>query len=130
MGTDFPPADPARVTSAERALGFKFPDLVRQVYAMSDGLEGRLAPAARYFILWTPELVVAQNEAHDEQKEGRKLVLFGSDGGDEVFAFDLEREGPPVLALPSIGIWSEDALACGRDFAEFIDRLATNNLFD
>jgi hypothetical protein len=129
MGTTFPPASIERVEEAEKELRFLFPQILREIYAISDGLEGRLCEGARYFTLWTPERIVTENYESSARKAGREYVLFGSDGGGELFCFDAEQPGPPVVALPLIGDWIEESLACGRDFSEFVDRLRINKLY-
>lgn len=116
-----PAADEAAVETAERELGFRFPEDYRRFVLDADGGEGFMAELA-YLMLWAVEDLPEYNEDYDVEKMAPGLVLFASDGGGSFYAF--EREGRRIVELPSMPVDGEEAEPAGDTFIEFLERLA------
>ena len=56
----------------------------------------------------------------DVDKLAPGLLLFGSDGGGEAFAFDARRVPMRVVSVPFIGMALADAHELGSSFSAFI----------
>ena len=44
------------------------------------------------------------------------LILFGSDGGGEAYAFDVREAVPIIVEVPFIGMGGDEAKRCGASF--------------
>ena len=100
-------------------LGAQLPQEYLAFLEAHDGAEGavgELRPAAE---------VRRAEELYPELGHLAGLVVFGSDGGLEAFAFGPDGR---VLVVPWIGS-ARDAIPRGT-FSEFVSRLVEGNLFD
>jgi hypothetical protein len=113
------PADPRQLARLRQDHGPQMPVEYLSFLAAHDGAEGAvgaLSPA--------PE-VGRGEDIHPELDHLHGLVIFGSDGGNEAFAFDEEGR---VVVIPWIG-GCEDAVPQGT-FFEFLTRLVESRLFE
>ena len=86
----------------------------------SNGGEGFLGEA--YVVIWSVEDIVELNKLYEVERYAPGLLLFGSDGGGEGYAFDTTQEGPPVVRVPLVGM--NRSLMCveGRSFGDFVTK--------
>jgi hypothetical protein len=113
------PAGADAIARLRRELAPQVPEDFLTFLSAHDGAEGALgvlAPAAE---------VGRGRDLYSELDHLRDFVIFGSDGGGEVFAFDARAQ---VVVVPWIG-GTEDAIPQGT-FDEFLHRLVAGALFD
>lgn len=120
------PGTPAHlIEEVERALGVRFPKDYADFLATSDGAEGFIGEQDNaYLSLWPVERLAEMNAAYKTNEYSPGLLLFGSDGGGEGYAFDLRSSEPSVVQMPFDSIDPRDARACGRTFTEFLELLS------
>lgn len=75
-----------------------------------------------YLRLFRLEELVALNLAFEVPQLAPEVIVFGSDGGGEAFAFLNGRPG--VVQMPFIPLSIEQAWNVGASFDDFIERLA------
>lgn len=76
-----------------------------------------------YLILWGAEELAQFNREYEVQEYAPGLVLFGSDGGGEGFAFDTRSSPPQIVQVPFIGMELQYANPVGSDFRDFISKM-------
>src|SRR5258708_17677217 len=73
-----------------------------------------------YVILWCAERIAKLNEAYAVQEFAPGLLLFGTDGGNMGYGFDIRSDSTTVVETPLVGMdWSETRTVAS-DFAEFL----------
>jgi hypothetical protein len=113
------PAAPGLVELLRRRYGPQVPEDYLEFLSAHDGAVGAIA-------LLEPAAQVGQgSELHPELEHLHDLVVFGSDGAGEAFAFT--KDGTVVM-IPWIGN-REDAVSQGS-FTRFLVRLLEDTLFD
>jgi hypothetical protein len=113
------PANEDTVAGLRDELGRQMPDDYLAFLAAHDGAEGaigEIAPAAD---------VGRGADVCPEVDHLRDFVVFGSNGGGEVFAFDSDGR---AVVVPWIG-GIEDAVPQGT-FTDFLSRLVEGRLFE
>ena len=123
LGAAPAPATPQQLEHAEAELGFRFPEPLREILLLSDGVEGFLAEGSAYLALYPIDHILRVNRAHAEFKPRRELIGFGGDGGGEGYFFDYSEPGPAVFMIAWISDWKKDAIRYASGFAEFIDKV-------
>ncbi|SJZ94865.1 SMI1 / KNR4 family (SUKH-1) [Enhydrobacter aerosaccus] len=119
-----PPADPAMISRVEDESGFKLPeDFVRFLLRMNGG-RGMVGEA--FLGLWRAEDLVQHNKAYSADEAAPGFFIFGSDGADEAFGFDMRSAAQPVVCLPFIGMDWESAIPIAPTFTEFLDVVSTS----
>jgi hypothetical protein len=116
-----PPATKEQIELAQEKLGVVFPARYVDFLLKSDGYEGLIGQA--YIALWNIDDIVKRNEGYAVKEFAPHLVLFGSDGGDEAFAFDTSKSEFPIVITPFIGLGLEEENVIGNSFFEFIENL-------
>ena len=119
------PVSESAFRSLEQAIGFPLPETYRALMRRSNGIEG-FVNRAHYIVLWRVEQVVELNDAYHVSEFAPGLLLFGSNGGDEGFAFDLRNQGFSVVEVPFIGMSLNEVSQKGRSFDEFLLHLLNN----
>jgi hypothetical protein len=77
-----------------------------------------------YLILWQIEELNAFNQEYEVKQYAPGLVLFGSSGGGEGYAFDTRDEAMPVVQVPFIGMDLRYAKPVASSFTEALGQLA------
>ena len=120
-------ANPGASEEALSALVGPFPDEYLTFLRRHNGGDGFIV--SNYLVLWKAEEIFPFNRDYQVEKWAPDLLVFGSNGGGEAFAFD-KREHPwSIVMVPFIGMELEVALPAGRTFSEFLHRLAQDNIF-
>jgi hypothetical protein len=110
------------VTETARALGTEFPVSYREFLGTANGGEGQLGHES-FLILWPVDELVRRNEGYKLDPDyAPDLVLIGTDGGNEVFAF--RRSDGTFVAAPLIGMAEGEIRARGTDFLELLESFA------
>lgn len=97
------------------------PDYARFLQRMNGG-EGFIGE--NYVALWRVEDLFDQNANYKVQQFAPGLLIFGSNGGGEAFAFDMRFEPPPVVAVPFVPMDLDDAIRIAPSFDDFMDKAA------
>ena len=111
-----PPADDLTLqVLADR--GIRLPEDYRRFLLSHNGGDGFVGQS--YVILWRAEELQELNEAYEAPRWVPGLLLFGSDGGGEAFAFDMRHEAE-VLSVPFVGMDRRYGQRLASTFTEFL----------
>ena len=120
------PATESLIPKFEVAARLSLPEDYKEFLCQRNGGEGFVGD--RYLVLFQIESLKKQNDGYNFADFFPGLLLIGSDGAGEAFAFDTTREPWSVVMLPFIG-FIKDAKPVGKNFEEFLLNLA-NTSFD
>lgn len=90
----------------------------------SNGFSGEVGP--NYLSLWPAEDVAR----YGFYPETPRYLFFGSNGGGEGLAFDLQNDTLPIVQVPFVGMVSTPPRLLARTIDELLDQLRRHNLFD
>jgi hypothetical protein len=119
-----PGAPDAALSAAVRDLKVELPHDYREFLRASNGGEGFVGQ--NYIALWRAEELKTLNDGYDVGQFAPGLLLFGSDGGGEAYAFDTRANPWVVVQTPFIGMGDPSlTIPLGRSFTEFLHNIAT-----
>src|SRR5262245_14497856 len=95
-------ATASAIEQFEAESGVQLPEDYAQFLRDTNGGEGPMGRDA-YVMLWRVEELSSMNKAYMVTLYAPGLLLFGSDGGGEAFAFDLTTHGMPIVMVPFVG---------------------------
>jgi hypothetical protein len=96
-----PPASAKDLAELRAELGKDLPEPLVALLAEADGLQGWLEPSGAYLSLYTAEEILLINRMFRMNVAAAKqLLVFASDGGRKLAAFDLKVHPAPILGLP------------------------------
>lgn len=108
-----------------RALNIELPQDYIDFLRASNGGDGFLGQ--NYVMLWRVEELKPLNDSYEVAQFAPNLLLFGSDGGGEAYAFNTRMRPWPVVKVPFIGMGDvQSAILLGRSFAEFLNNMAND----
>jgi hypothetical protein len=116
-----PPAEASLVRQFETGSRVQLPEDYATFLHETDGGEGFVGNA--YVVLWRISELIELNRAYQVDKYARGLLLFGSNGGGEAFAFDTRDAARRVVRVPFIGMAFEEAISMAADFSAFLYEL-------
>jgi cell wall assembly regulator SMI1 len=125
---EFRAAEPASewdVEAAEAGLGIRLPTDFRKFLLTRGGGEGFIGE--HYLIAWSASELVELNEAYQVKMHAPGLILIGSDGGGEGFAFDTRNGQFNIVQVPFIGMCFEDARLVANSFTGLLERMKSVN---
>lgn len=102
-------------------LGISLPFEYVDFLVDCNGAEGDIGSS--YLVLWPVEEIILLNEEFGVHEFAPGLLLFGSDGGGEGYAFDTRLNPMPVVEVPFVGMDHKYARMCGQTFTEFLEFL-------
>jgi hypothetical protein len=111
------------INQLKEDLGLQLPDDYISFLRDTNGGEGFIGPNA-YIVLWRAEDLGPMNKAYQVNSYAPGLLLFGSDGGGEAFAFDVTAEGMPIVGVPFVGMDRSAAKPLAINFHAFLDDLS------
>jgi hypothetical protein len=117
-----PPALAASIRELKAESTFHLPEDYAKFLQEANGGEGFVGPNA-YVILWRGEDLMSMNDAYHVREYAPGLVLFGSDGGGEAFAFNMRADGKPIVSVPFIGLDRAAARPLASNFNDFLEKL-------
>lgn len=124
LGKDFNsnvPATAEEIAAAERSLGKSLPDDFREFLQVTNGGEGSIGE--NYVMLWTAAELGKYNVSYQVADYAPGLLLFGSDGGGESYAFDTRTSPLSVVMVPFVGMSLKYAKPVAPTFAAFLEKL-------
>ncbi len=88
----------------------------------NNGGEGFLGES-EYLILWPIEAIDHLNTAYEVDEYAPGLVLFGSSGGGEAYAFDRRSARAAIVEVPFVGMNLDLASPISSSFTDFLEQL-------
>jgi hypothetical protein len=107
-------------------LGIRWPADYAAFMAEQDGGEGWVGPF--YLSLWHAADLVERNLGYGVAEFAPGLVLFGSDGGGEGFAFDTRVSTATIVMVPFVSF--DQPIVQGTTLLELLERLRDDRAFD
>ena len=95
-----PPANPSAIAAAETFFDLKFPKDYKEFLQFTNGFEGETKE--NYLVLWSAEELIELNQAYHVREFVSNVILIGSDGEEDAFAFDTINMA--IVRLPFIGM--------------------------
>jgi len=96
------PATSEEIAKVEKHFGWPLPADYKNFLLLTNGLEGGLSD--EYLVLWGTTELIELNLAYKVQDFIQNIIIFGSDGAEEAFAFDISNQKSFVVKLPFIGM--------------------------
>jgi cell wall assembly regulator SMI1 len=109
------------IHSAESALGVNLPSDYVEFLGRSNGGEGFIGGS--YLVLWKAEELKPFNDDYGADVYAPGLLLFGSDGAGEAYAFDTNSNKWTIVQVPFIGMDLRYAVNLCNNFSEFLQHL-------
>lgn len=107
-----------QIAAAERSLGKTLSPDFREFLQLTNGGEGMIGE--NYVMLWNIEELGQYNESYQVNQYAPGLLLFGSDGGGEGYAFDTRTLPSPVVTVPFVGMSLKYAKPVASTFTAFL----------
>lgn len=92
----------------------------------SNGGEGWIGENS-YLMLWKLEEILELNSKYNAFELAPGLLIFGSNGAIDAYAFDTRIEGIPIVNIPFIGMNLNEINYLGDTFEEFLENLYNSN---
>ncbi|NUQ77223.1 MAG: SMI1/KNR4 family protein [Polyangiaceae bacterium] len=106
----------------ESALKTPLPSEYKDFLLFADGGEGFVGSA--YLVLWSIADLIHLNEEYGVREYAPGLLVFGSDGGGEAFAFDMRSHPNRIVMIPFVGMALSEIIFVADDFTSFLERLS------
>lgn len=120
------PSTSGGMEEVEKHFGCVLPSDYKNFMATHDGGEGFIG--SQYIILWRSAELIDFNRDYEVTMYAPGLLLFGSNGGGEAFAFDFrETEKMRVRIVPFIGMSLQDARLVADTFEGLLNDLAKSD---
>jgi len=116
-----PPASSRLLALCQASLGFLLPADYAQFMQKADGGEGFIGK--HYLMLWPVAEVIKENTGTYYAEAAPGLLLFGSNGGGEAFAFDTRSVPASFVMVPFIGMELNAAHLIAPTFRSFLEAL-------
>ena len=117
------PATIDSISACEKSLNYKLPKDYVEFLMIKNGGEGFIGNES-YLILWPIEDIVNFNREYEVANYCPGLLLIGSSGGGEAYAFDMRNSPWSVVQVPFVGMDYSLVELIGLSFQGFIDTLA------
>jgi hypothetical protein len=105
------------MASLPRSLPGDYLDFIRTY----DGGEGFVGD--NYLVLWRVEDLATFNREYEVDQYAPGLLMFGSDGGGEGYAFDTRAAAMPIVRVPFIGMDLRYARPVANTFTDLLAQL-------
>ena len=117
-----PAATAEQIAAFATASRLTLPQDYTAFLKQANGGEGMVGPNA-YLILFAVDELASLNKAYQVEDYVPGLLIFGSDGGGEAYAFHT-RDAMRVVRMPFVGMDPSTVEALVDDFTAFIEYLA------
>ena len=112
------PATSEEIAKVERHFGWPLPTDYKDFLLLTNGLEGCVND--EYLVLWGTTELIELNVAYKVKDFIQNIVIFGSDGAEDAFAFDTSSLRPFIVRLPFIGMGYIPNEKLADTFEEFL----------
>lgn len=116
------PTSEESISQAERIMGVQFPEQYKSFMKLHNGAEGLLGENS-YLVIWSIDEIAELNIDYGFTEYTPGLVVFGSDGGEMAYAFDMRDEKKKIVEIPMDSIHIEEAEFISDTFEGFIEAL-------
>jgi hypothetical protein len=116
------PTTVSLIKQFEVQSGILLPKDYADFLCRTDGGEGFVGSA--YLILWRLEDLSKLNQSYQVSEYAPGLLLFGSDGGGEAFAFDTRQKTKRIVSVPFVGMSINNARIVADTFTAFLEYLS------
>ena len=117
-----PPALPEQIVAFSTSSGLILPQDYSDFLKQANGGEGIIGDNT-YLILFAVEELLSLNKAYQVDDYAPGLLIFGSDGGGEAFAFSI-NDGMRIIRVPFVGMDASAVEPIANNFTSFIEYLA------
>ena len=118
-------SDDRAIDEIENVYNIKLPDDYRELVRKIGSGEGFIKD--HYIVVWSASEVVRFNYEYEVDKYAPGLMLFGSNGGGEGFAYDIRNKSMPVVEVPFVGMDLADAKTIACSITELFTRMANED---
>ncbi|MDR2675344.1 MAG: SMI1/KNR4 family protein [Opitutaceae bacterium] len=115
-------ASPREIKAALDALKLSLPSDYIAFLEATNGGEGMIGET--YLILWKAGELQEMNVSYQVSEYAPEILLIGSDGGGEAFAFDTRASHWPVVKVPFVGMELDCVEVVAPSFDAFLKGLA------
>jgi len=122
------PASDSVIQTFEQQSGIKLPDQYVRFLKTMNGGEGFVG--ANYLVVFPIEKLIEYNRGYGFDKWVPDLLLFGSNGAGEGFAFDRCHAAWPVVMVPFVPLEVQNAISVSESFNSLFDSLLKRDLAD
>jgi hypothetical protein len=122
--TGQPPVSRKKIEKVQQLLKFRLPRSYIEFLLTKNGGEGFIGRS--FLVLWKIDELVPMNVAYRVAELAPGLFLFGSDGGDEAFGFDIRSEPCVIVSVPFVGMALQLARPVASDFETFLLKLLSS----
>ena len=119
-----PAASEEAIVQVAKSLGLSLPDAYEGFLRTTNGGEGFIGD--HYVIFWSAEELERLNRGYEVQKNVPGLLVFGTDGGSEAFAFDTRRLPWAVVLVPFVVMGFSAVAPLASSFEAFLGLLYVN----
>jgi hypothetical protein len=112
-------ATTSSIENVEETIGRRLPDSYIALMLSSNGLEGFLNDV-RYLMLWPMDKLCEYNAGYNVQEWAPELWLFGSNGGDAGYAFDLSCDPMCIKEVPFLATSRDEVVEISSCFDNFV----------
>lgn len=113
------------IQSLITAINIELPPDYIEAFQFMNGGEGFVGES--YFRLYPAEKIIPLNTLYGTSEFAPNLLIFGSNGGGEAFAFDKRRTPIRITQIPFIPMRLEYAIDRGESLSECIAHLKANS---
>ena len=103
-------------------LNISWPPGYEEFMLTSNGAEGFIGK--QYLQLWKVQDIPDMNKELQSDEFTPGIIMFGSDGGDEAYAFDSTRSPQMIIRMPFIMSDSDEITDMGDSFESFLITLS------
>lgn len=114
--------DQKTIDFTQQKMEFIFPEDYKDFMLKHNGAEGCMGENS-YVQLWSLENIIKYNQGYDVEKYVPGLILIGSDGGNEAYAYDSRDKSKPIVSVPFIVMNFDDVVKCADNFTDFLQYL-------
>ncbi|HJY87081.1 MAG TPA: SMI1/KNR4 family protein [Candidatus Acidoferrales bacterium] len=117
-------ATESALSAAAVSLGIELPEDYVSFLRLHDGGEGFVGQ--NYLVLFRAKELYQFNQEYESARYAPGLVLFGSDGSGEGYAFDTRSRAQPIVMVPFVGMDLRYARPTASSFTDFLQKLRTS----
>ena len=120
-------------SSVVRALQAQLPPIIPadyfEMFRLGNGGAGDVG-GGDYAEFWSIDELESNNQEYEVFQYAPGLILFGSSGGGEAFAFDTTQKGVTIGIVPFIGMCVEEYCPIAETFLAFLNEVAAGLNYD
>ena len=129
MTTEFEgnaPASDPDIRDFQTQGGINLPNDYLQFLKKTNGGSGFIG--SNYIEMWPLDKLAQYNRGYGADRYTPQLLMFGSNGGGEAFAFDRRTTDWPVVIIPFTPLDIREAKIVSKSFGSFLQLLADRDL--